>query len=104
MIPFTSLTAATSTQAGTAKDLEDSVAVHTMIVTVTGSPTSVSVNLEGSHDNVNWVNLTTYTSTSSGYVSFDSQVRVRYVRANLTAITGGSSPTITASIGSSLDR
>lgn len=75
-----------------------------MIVTVTGSPTSVSVNLEGSHDNVNWVNLTTYTSTSSGYVSFDSQVRVRYVRANLTAITGGSSPTITASIGSSLDR
>ncbi|MEW2383374.1 hypothetical protein AB0873_14965 [Micromonospora sp. NPDC047707] len=99
MLPFTSLSAATSApQVGVAKDLEDSVANHTMALTVTGSPSSWAVDLEGSHDGLTWFWLGSGGSASGTLVHAPRVVR--FVRARLSALTGGTSPTVTATIAS----
>lgn len=108
-LPFTSLSSATSPVAGAVKDLETVSREHTMYVRVTGAPSDLQVDLEGSHDSVTWFSLGT---VNEGVISggqarvntpFD-QTRydlVRYVRANLITLSGGSSPAVTATIASS---
>ena len=67
----------------------------TMIVSVTGSPSSFSVSLEGSHDQTVWATLATV--TTPGATTVDTHL-IRYARANLTALSGGSSPAVSATI------
>jgi hypothetical protein len=64
-----------------------------MGVTFAGA-TSVFVNLEGTFDGVNWINLGTVFSTTGLVTS--SNVPVIGIRANLTEIDGGTSPSVTA--------
>ncbi|MCG5220273.1 hypothetical protein [Streptosporangium sp. KLBMP 9127] len=98
MLPFTSLDAATSApQEGAARDYEGVLTNHTMLVTATGSPSQISVQLQGSHDGSTWVDLA---NTSSWPTAVSVQRAVRYVRARLGGVTGGSSPTVTATIAS----
>jgi hypothetical protein len=68
-----------------------------MLVNVTGSPSSVSINLEGTIDGTNWFVLANSGNTGQflmGGVLFP----VKGVRANLTDLSGGSSPTVTATV------
>lgn len=97
-LPFVSLNAATATGAGASRDLEGVYTRHTLAVSVTGGPESLQVRLEGSHDGINW-HVLSGTFASTGFYTADSHL-VRYVRANFISISGGSSPTVTATIAS----
>lgn len=96
MLPFASLDAATATGPGASRDLESLFRVITMAMSTTGSPSTVAIDLEGSHDGTNWFQLIGGTP-SQGAVSIGTHL-VRHVRANLKTLTGGSSPTVTATI------
>lgn len=98
--PTTSLNAATATGPGTVVDLGVVRSSHTMQTTVTGAPAAVSVNLEGSLAAAGpWAVLANSTSTT-GDVQTATGKAVRYVRANLVTLTGGTSPAVTALIAS----
>ncbi|MFJ1539298.1 hypothetical protein ACIODS_12215 [Micromonospora chalcea] len=101
-LPFTSLNAATSTGVGVARDYETSLRYHTIHVTVAGSPNGANVSLEGSHDGQRWF-LLGAVGVGTGQTQAVRTVNehfVRYVRANLTDLSGGTSPTVTATIAS----
>lgn len=66
-------------------------------VIVTGGPATLRVDIEGSLDGTNWFQLDTYTSTAST-LRFVVDKPVKYVRANLVTLTGGSSPSTTTRI------
>jgi len=74
---------------------------HTLQVTVAGSPSTCTVELDGTLDDVvltaspNWQNLSgSQTCTSSTAFSVVDRP-VTGIRGNLTALSGGSSPTVT---------
>lgn len=98
--PTTSLSAATATGPGATVDLGVVRSSHTMQTSTTGAPTGVTVNLEGSLSASGpWATLVASTSTT-GDVQTVSGKAVRYVRANLVTLTGGTAPTVTALIAS----
>jgi len=66
-------------------------------VVVTGSPSSLRVDIEGSLDGTTWFQLDTYT-TAASTLRFIVDKPVRYIRANLVTLGGGSSPTATTRI------
>ena len=100
-----SLNAATTTGPGGTIDLVTPRRSVRMVTTVTGSPSAVVVNLEGSMDGTTWAVLGTSTGSAvsnnlpgGAYTDAVSSVGpdVRYVRANLVTLTGGTSPTVSA--------
>jgi hypothetical protein len=93
-----SLSAVTATGAGAVFNYGQLVQGVSLQTLITGAPASLNINLEGSLDGVNFVTMTSSTSTT-GEVKSDTTHLVQYVRANLTALTGGTSPTVTATIG-----
>lgn len=113
LLPYVSLNAATAVGPGAARDLEAISNEHSMLVHVTsslGAP-SYQLNLEGSHDGTNWISMVNIQSTGGGSTPIDTMTStstsagsawVRYVRANLIQLSGGSSPTITATIASKI--
>jgi hypothetical protein len=65
----------------------------------TGSPSSVVLRLEGSLDGSSWFNLMNMNELGTPITKWLDDVRpVSYVRLNLTDLSGGSSPTVTASV------
>lgn len=113
ILPFVSLSAAGAAGPGISVDLNGTSNEFTLVTTVTGSPSSVNVNLEGSHDNVNWFGIVSSTSIGSQVV-LSTEVtsgqpvgstpdatykpHARYVRAHLVSLSGGTSPTVTATV------
>lgn len=91
----TSLNAATTTGAGTALLFDTPKTKVSMQVHSTGSPTSFNVNLEVSLDAVNFVSLAS--RGQDGIQTDENNVFVA-ARANLTSMSGGTSPTISAFI------
>jgi hypothetical protein len=95
-VPIYSLAAVTITGAGTALDiLPMQIAGYppVMIITMTGSGTTVAI--EGSHDNVNWVDF-----SGGGFTSDEARdlvPGVRFWRANV--ITMGAGGVVTAVVG-----
>lgn len=101
-LPYTAFDAVTSAGTSPARDLERLSQVHTMIVTATGDPTIAVVNLQLSHDGVHWVGTSVSLDASVGpVVGTASGHLARFVRAYLPTLSGGTSPTVTASIASS---
>lgn len=96
--PFKSLNAVTATGAGFPADFGVAHSKFSLQTVITGAPTAVSVALEGSLDGANWSPLVTTTSTTGEIVAIADKP-VRFVRANLTTLTGGAAPTVTAWIG-----
>ena len=94
---ITNLDVATSTGAGTGENLGNGFAIHTWEVVVTGGPSTVSVTLQGSLNNSTWYTLDTSTTTTSEMRHVVNK-KVRFVRANVATLTGGTSPTITVRI------
>lgn len=83
-----------------------------MQVVTTGSPTGCIVGLQGSLDGTNWITLTTWdvtVQTTNGDIVTASAFAgtgiraypvVNFVRANLTTLSGGTAPTVSARIAS----
>ena len=74
---------------------------HTVQATITGAPTAVTVDLEGSVDGSTWVALDTHAFSAGELTATKAMWHivnkvVKHVRANLTTLTGGTSPTVTA--------
>lgn len=100
-----SLNNATTTGPGATIDLVTPRRSVRMATTVTGSPSTVAVNLEGSLDGTTWTVLGTSTGSAvvnnlpgGPYTDTVASVgpEVRYVRANLVTLTGGTAPTVSA--------
>ncbi len=94
-----SLNAATSTGAGTVFKAPTAV-LWALQSIVTGSPASATVALELSMDGVNFV--TGGAAQQSDFATFSgaSPSFAQYARANCTALSGGTSPTVTAYVSS----
>ena len=102
--PFTSLNAVTATGAGdevgfVARPGYGVPTDFTWTVEDTGSPTSKAVDLEGCIGDpdvaANWFVVDTTTGNGMRHVV---NKMVRFLRANLTSLVGGTSPTVTAII------
>ena len=99
MLPFKSLDAATTPGPGAVRDLEGVLSNHTIQAVVTGNPTSFTVRLQASLDGVTWNNIGA-ASQSTRLGPTDFPYAVRYVRAYLESLSGGTSPTVTTYIAS----
>jgi len=101
MAATTLLSAVTGAGAGTIKKSAYPMQHHALSITITGSPTTIVVDLEGSVDGTNFVALGTKTfsageKTAAFALLFVIDKPVTYVQANVTTLSGGSSPTVTA--------
>ncbi|PHS09397.1 MAG: hypothetical protein COA78_12105 [Blastopirellula sp.] len=97
MPAVTLLDAADSTGAGAVLSLPHLVKNHAVQLSNTeGSPTTVTIALEGSLDGVTFFVLDSSTYTSVANMNFAVDKPVNYVRLNLTVLSGGTSPTVTA--------
>lgn len=70
---------------------------HTLQIIVTGGPSGCTVNLDGSLDGVNWFDLSGAQTCTSNTMFHVVSKPVAYVRGDLTALTGGTAPTVTIS-------
>lgn len=71
---------------------------YTLQATATGAPETAEVSLEGSLDGVGYTILVLLSGLSGDVqVSWAQNKPTKYMRLNVRAITGGTSPTITAS-------
>jgi len=97
----TLLAAVTSAQASAAfavpltrTDTGDYMENFTWQLTDTGSPSSVSCQLQGSLDGSNWFNIGAAALTAPGLQTI-ATTPLAFIRANLTTLSGGTSPTVT---------
>jgi hypothetical protein len=97
-----SLSAATGTGAGAAQNWGAVRSNHALQVNLTGAPSAVNVNLEGSLDGVNWTTIGAWAiaggQTTGQTVWFTGKAAI-FTRANLSTLTGGTTPTVSAIIG-----
>lgn len=103
------LTAATATGASSTQIVRRIVRDHTVQATITGSPTAVTVDLEGSLDGNTFFTLATHPFTAGeltaeGAMFHVTDKAVGRVRINLITLTGGSSPTVTTLYEEYADR
>ncbi len=68
---------------------------HVVQWSVTGSPTTCTLLIEKSEDAVSWSTVSTETCTASGAVTLADNSHI-YLTANLTVLSGGTSPTVSA--------
>lgn len=96
------LKAAAATGAGDSKKLVaryGESSTHTVQIDITGAPTAVVVDFEGSLDEKSWFQLASHTMTASELTATAAMFHVvdkpvEFIRSNLTTLTGGSSPTV----------
>lgn len=70
---------------------------HSVEVVTTGAPATATVQLEGSLDGVNFFPVGTAQAMAAGGLFSVTGVPLRYAQVSLTALTGGTSPTVTCS-------
>ncbi len=96
-----SLDAATTTGPGLALEFDTPKSIFSLKIMTTGSPT-FNINLEGSLDGVNWDTLLAHQTTGLfptwSPVGLSGGTPLMAIRANLTSLSGGTSPTVTAII------
>ncbi|MDP2362896.1 MAG: hypothetical protein Q8M94_03900 [Ignavibacteria bacterium] len=91
---LTLLNAVTGTGAGVSNTLKALFGKMTWEIVVTGDPTVVQVDLEGSINNSTWYALDSSTTLTSEMRHVVNKP-VNYVRANLITLTAGTAPTVT---------
>lgn len=94
------LSAVAATGVGSGYMCGGGIESHTMQATITGAPTAVTVDLQGSVDGDVWFQLDTHAFsagelTATGAMWHIVNKVVKYVRANLATLTAGTSPTVT---------
>ncbi len=70
----------------------------TFQVVTTGGPATCTLNVQGSLDNINWFDLSGNQTCTSSLMFHVVNKPVQYVRINLSALTGGTSPTVTTTV------
>lgn len=97
------LNAAAATGASSAQKVGQIPSAHTVQATMGGTvvATAVTLDLEGSLDNTTWFTLASHPFSAAEIVAEGAMFHVidkpaRYVRLNLTTLTGGTAPTVTA--------
>lgn len=102
LLPFRVLAAATATGAGAAVDLANVVDTFTAQYVTTGGPSGYAAKLQGSLDGATWVDLPSLNVTADGLVTNNAtgvtRYAVRFIRANVTTLTGGTSPTVSVTV------
>lgn len=101
--PVVSLNAVTATGAGSAVELSrfasntNSIGVY---LSSTGSPTTVSITVEMSPDGSAWFTLqgSTLSSATAACQNYSIPPGASQVRVRLNTLTGGTAPTVTATI------
>jgi len=96
------LDAATATGTSVAVKMNRKPAKHTFQITMGGTvvATAVTVDAEGSLDDITYFQLASH-ALSAGEITAEGAMfhlvdtPVKYIRANLTTLTGGTAPTIT---------
>lgn len=96
----TSLNAATAIGIGSVIQFDKPRTNITMQVTTTGAPSGANIDLEISLDGVNFVRLNGISGIPSQFMGGFTHA-VLFARANLTLLTGGTNPTVTAIIAAS---
>ena len=71
---------------------------YTWQTIVTGTPTTIAINLEGSMDGVNFAQIDT-SALAGGELRSVANKPVAFIRANLATLTGGTAPTVTVILG-----
>jgi hypothetical protein len=96
------LAAATATGAGGSVRMNRKPTAHTIQATMGGTvvATAVTVDIEGSLDDSTWFQLVSHAFsageiTAEGAMFHLADMPVKYLRANLTTLTGGTAPTVT---------
>lgn len=89
-----SLNAATATGPGAAISFDVPHASHSVFLSATGSPSTAQVALEGTVNGTDWFAIGTAT-LSNPWTNVGNLPLVA-ARANLTALSGGTSPTVSA--------
>jgi hypothetical protein len=93
-----SLTSATTVPTtGAVVDYGEYKATHTFVATLTGSPSSYNVGCYLSQDGVNWFAAGSISSIGTPTLHVGGRV-ARYARVDLTALSGGTSPTVSATV------
>ena len=92
--------AATATGVSTSWAVRMKPRNHSVQITITGAPTAVTVDLEGSLDGNTWVSLASHVMsagelTAAAALFHVVDKAVRYVRINILTLTGGTAPTVT---------
>lgn len=99
--PQASLNAATANGSGSVIDLGTCCRSFALQVVLTGGPSGGTVTLVGSLDGTNFdAALATFTigTDASGVIKYVVDKPLRYVKAVLAGLTGGTSPTVTANV------
>lgn len=73
---------------------QESFTQFTVRVDTTGTPTSYSLKLQGSLDNSHWFDIGSAITADGTYPLSVSNVFVPFIRGNITAVVGGTSPTV----------
>lgn len=95
----TSLNAVAANGNGTVVDFGSAKRCVSLLISTTGAPTAGTVTLSVSLDGVTYVaSATTAAVTANPAVAFLANVAVRYARADLSALAGGTAPTVTAKL------
>lgn len=81
----------------TAPQSVEGSARHTVMVTVSGAPSACTVNLDGSLDGVHWFDLSGPQNAAANTMFHVVDKPVIYVRGNLSALSGGTSPSVSIS-------
>ena len=97
---FKFLDAATATGASASATVRKIMKDHTVQTTITGAPSAVTMDLEGSLDGTNWFQLATSPFDAADLTATQAMFHVdeksvRFIRVNLTVLTGGTAPTVT---------
>lgn len=95
------LDAVTSTGVSSSWPLRMGVKEHTVQATFTGDPTAVTILLEGSLDEQTWYQLAVHNAIGDDLTNQQTMFHVtsklvNAIRINLSTLTGGTSPTVTA--------
>lgn len=95
------LDGATATGASSSHAVRMKPRNHTVQFEITGTPTSVTIDLEGSLNDGVFVSLSSYVLTAGDLTAAAGMFHVvdkpvRYIKLNVTGLTGGTAPTITA--------
>lgn len=95
----TSLAAVAANGNGTAVDFGCARTNISMVVSATGAPAAGTVTLQVSHDGTVWfASATTATAGAAVSAGTLSNGAWRYARAVLSALSGGTAPTVTATL------
>lgn len=102
--PVTLLSAATATGTGAVVGFNESASsgaigqaysIFTVQVNTTGSPATISVQLQGSLDGVNYTSIGSAIAATGASSVGTANLAYPYIRANLATLTGGTNPTVT---------